>query len=130
MVVRFFSPDELPSGDEYWGRIRFLGRLAPDTCMYQVDFRPDAPHLWHYHEQHELIVVTRGRILQAVGTGPGSLTEERELAAGACVHLPAGTWHSARPLDPDTRVVFTVCGRDGLYRAFEATGREIVGPGR
>ncbi|MCA9032803.1 MAG: cupin domain-containing protein, partial [Planctomycetaceae bacterium] len=97
------------------------------TCLYAVDFANDAPHLWHYHLQDELIVVTRGRIQQQIGPAPGSVAYDEILTTGDAVYLPAQSWHTARPLDADTQVMFTIKGGDGVYRAYEADGQELTG---
>lgn len=128
MDVRFLQLADQLTTTHYWGVLRFLGRLAPDTCMYAVDFKDDAPHLWHYHHQDELIVVSRGRIQQQIGLSPGNVTHDRILASGEAVHLPSGLWHSAIPLEPNTQVVFTIKGGDGAYWAYEANGQKLAGP--
>lgn len=111
--------------------MRFLGRLASDTTVYAVDFAKLEPHNWHYHEQDELITVVKGSMQQKIGTKNGdTIIEDRILVAGDAVFLAKGQWHAATPLEPDTQVVFTIKGGDGIYRAFEADGRIVVGPGK
>lgn len=128
MNIKFLQLTEQSSVTHYWGVMRFLGRMAPDTTMYAVDFADAATHYWHYHLQDELIVVVRGSIEQLIGSSPDCVTHKQILRAGEAVQLPSGAWHSAEPLEPGTRVVFTIKGGDGIYRAFEQSGQELVGP--
>jgi quercetin dioxygenase-like cupin family protein len=129
METKFITLSEQPSISQYWGKMGFAGRLGKDTTMYWVEFTTLMPHLWHYHKNHELIMVVRGIMEQLVGPRAGQVESKQTLYPGDVVHLPAGQWHAARPLEDGTRVVLTVHGGDGLYRAFEADGRELVGPG-
>jgi quercetin dioxygenase-like cupin family protein len=128
MKIQFLRIADQPACNEYWGDMRFLGRLAPDACMYAVDFKIKAPHRWHYHRQDELIVVTRGRIRQKIKSSTGRITHNKILKAGEAVHLPRRTWHSAAPLDLDTKVVITIKGGNGKYCAYEEGKKIIHGP--
>ncbi len=111
--------------------MRFLGRMAPDTTMYAVDFADRAPHHWHYHEQAELIVVVSGSIQQLTGRQNGesiTILEDRILHAGDAVFLAKGQWHAASPQEAGTKVVFTIKGGDGIYCAFERSDEVLFGP--
>lgn len=108
--------------------MRFIGRLASDTAMYSVKFKDAAEHSWHKHLNDELIVVAQGSIQQFTGNAKGVIEESKILKAGSAVLLPAGTWHSAKPLEEETLVILTIKGRKGLYRAIEIDGKIIDGP--
>ncbi|MEZ5297782.1 MAG: cupin domain-containing protein [Ilumatobacteraceae bacterium] len=81
----------------------------------------------HHHPWHEIFVVVAGELDVSIGD-----QEVRRLGPGSLAHVPAGTTHSFRYVDPHTHVIgITSEGRaSDLFRAASrATPEQLPGVG-
>ena len=70
-----------------------IGNEARDLRLIEHTFRSGARNKLHTHTTDQILIVTAGEGI--VGTEH----EERDIAAGDVVHIPAGErhWHGAKP---------------------------------